>query len=84
MRTGGLSSSHVDGALYGADKASRELVAVIDADTVKLDPDNVDVEGLLGGLLLEESIQSSRYSDDGPPSDAPTFGGDWHPGHPVG
>ena len=84
MRTDGLTSTHLDGGLYGADRVSRDLVVVIDVDTVEPDPANVDVEGLLGGVLLEDSVQSLRYSDDGAPAEAPLFGGDWEPDHPVG
>ncbi|TDP98475.1 hypothetical protein AXZ95_2373 [Leifsonia sp. 115AMFTsu3.1] len=84
MRTDGLPSSHLDGALYGADGSARKLVVIVDFDTVNPDPEQVDTQGLLGGLLPEDTVQWFRYSDAGAPSDTQRFGGDWLPDHPVG
>ncbi|MEO6532370.1 MAG: hypothetical protein ABIO06_02230 [Pseudolysinimonas sp.] len=59
--------------LYNGDRVERDLLIVIDADTVQGDPEGTKANDLLLGLATYEHVKMYRYGDDGPPPGTPTF-----------
>lgn len=57
--------------LYAGDRVERDLVIVVDADTVQADSGGVDMNDLLLGLATYKNIKMYRYADDGPPPGTP-------------
>ena len=67
------SSSSADVPLYKGDRVERDLLVIIDADTVRGDPEGTKANDLLLGLATYEHIKMYQYSDDGPPAGTPTL-----------
>jgi len=57
--------------LYRGDRIERDLVVVVDADTVVGDARGITRNDLLLGLATHEHIDLYRYADGGPPSETP-------------
>ncbi|TFD52353.1 hypothetical protein E3T46_05655 [Cryobacterium sp. Hh11] len=60
-------------ALYEGDRVKRDLLIIIDADTVRGDPEGTKANDLLLGLATYEHVKMYRYADDGPPPGTPTL-----------
>lgn len=67
------SSRGLATAVYKGDRAERDLVIIIDADTVSGDPEKSGISDLLLGLATYEHVKMYRYADDGPPPGTPTL-----------
>lgn len=59
--------------LYAGDRVERDLVIVIDTDTVEGDPAGVNPNGLLFGLATHKNVKVYRYADEGPPPETPSL-----------
>ena len=73
-----------DTPLYRGGAPERNLVVVIDADSVEDAQEAVTRDGLLTGLLADSSIVVYRYSDAGAPADAEMLTTDFWPPAPIG
>jgi len=61
------------GPLYKGDRVERDLLIIIDADTVRGDPEEIGINDALLGLATHKHIKMYRYADDGPPPGTSTF-----------
>jgi hypothetical protein len=55
------------------DRVERDLLIIIDADTVQGDSEGIKTNDLLLGLATYKHVKMYRYADDGPPPATPTF-----------
>lgn len=67
------SASNSTIPLYVGDRVERDVLIVIDVDTVHGDPEGTKTDDLLLGLATYEHIKMYRYADDGPPPCTPTL-----------
>ena len=68
MSTGGSAIG-----LYQGDRPERDLLIIVDADTVSGDPEKSGISDRLLGLATYEHVKMYRYADDGPPPGTPTL-----------
>ena len=68
MSTGGSAIG-----LYKGDRPERDLLIIVDADTVSGDPEKSGISDLLLGLATYEHVKMYRYADDGPPPGTSTL-----------
>ena len=76
--------TRTDTPLYRGSAPERNLVVVVDADSVEDAQEALTRDGLLTGLLADASIVVYRYSDVGAPADAEMFTTDFWPPAPIG
>lgn len=70
--------------LYAGDRVERDLVIIIDADTVQGNPEGGETNDLLLGLVTHKNVKMYRYADDGPPPETPTLGLDFGEAAAIG
>jgi hypothetical protein len=59
-------------------------MVVMDADTLVVTADTVDITGLLLGMLLHEELGVYRYADAGPPAGTPSTDSEYYPSASIG
>jgi hypothetical protein len=78
------SSSTLKKPLYQGDRVERDLLVVIDANTVSGNPDAVGVNDLVFGLSTHDHVKMYLYGDDGPPEGTPMMKTDFWPDAAIG